>query len=267
LPHYIVEADRGVQASLAHVPSLRDLYDEMIQIRREFDGIGCSCGNQHLTVTTEPIELHGTYLGEFEIILDISRLARESGSDTFRVRAMDPHPARSNASVTHPHVSDESICPGDASAAIRSALCSGRICDAFMMIRSVLAVYNPGSPHVSLENWGGRPCYGCGYTISESDVYWCESCEENFCDECSSYCHRCNETICSGCSITCPACEEIVCRSCMTVCGDCGEPICRNCGGEDECPCHDEINQQENDTNEQTKTDQGAALATGADAA
>jgi hypothetical protein len=124
-----------------------------------------------LAVTTEVIELHDVYLGEFEIVLNISQLPRERGSDTFLVRAKDPHPAASNRSVTHPHVNDEQICPGDASAAIRAALCNGRICDAFMMMRSVLLVYNSGSPHVSLDSWGGTSCYECGYTVSENYVH------------------------------------------------------------------------------------------------
>jgi len=155
LPHYIAEAQRGIQASLTTIPSLRDLYGELIQLQQEFDGIRCGCKDQYLAVTTEPIELHGIYLGEFEIGLDIGRLPRELGSNTFTVRALDPHPAASNSGVTHPHVNNEEICPGDASAAIRSALCGGRVCDAFLMMRSVLLVYNSGSPHVSLENWGG----------------------------------------------------------------------------------------------------------------
>ena len=261
LPHYIAHAQRGVEAATASVPSLRDLYGELVQLGREFGGIDCGCKNRYLAVTTEPIELEGVYLGEFEIGLDVNRLTGEPGSNTFTVRALDPHPAASNSGVTHPHVNNEEICPGDASAAIRSALCAGRLCDAFMMMRSVLGVYNSGSPHVSLDNWGGQPCYGCGYTVSEGNSYWCYACDENFCDDCSAYCNRCSETICKECSKTCPACEEPMCRSCMTVCEDCGEPICLGCAEEDECPCHDETNQQENDSNEQTNTDQGAALA------
>jgi len=267
LPRYITDAQRGIQISQVTVPSLRELYSEIIQLRQEFDGISCSRSrsDQHLSVTTEAIELHGVYLGEFEIVLDIDRLSRECGSDTFLVRALDPHPAASNRSITHPHVSDEQICSGDASAAIRAALCNGRVCDAFMMMRSVLLVYNPDSPHVSLDNWGGTSCYGCGYTVSGGDVHWCEACEEDFCDECSDYCNRCSRTICKECSTTCPVCEETACRSCMTICPDCSEPICLNCQKDGECLCHDETNQQENETDEQTKTDQGAVLAVGAD--
>ncbi len=268
LPHYIADAQRGIEASMATVPSLRDLYGEILQLQQEFDGIRYSCEKSYLAVTTEQIELQGVYLGEFEIALDISQLPRERGSGTFIVRAKDPHPAASNSGVTHPHVNNEEICSGDASAAIRAALCDGRVCDAFMLMRSVLLVYNPGSPHVSLENWGGTPCYECGYSVSENYVNWCESCEENFCDDCSTSCYGCDATICSGCAISCPVCENNMCRSCMTVCDDCGEPICRNCDEEDECPCHDETNQQENQSDEQKeKADQGAVLAVGADVA
>jgi len=264
LPGYITGAQRGIQTSQAAVPPLRDLYGEIVQLDQEFDGINCSSSSRSLSVTTEPIELHGVYLGEFEIVLDIDRLPGECGSDTFIVRALDPHPAASNRSVTHPHVNNEEICPGDASAAIRAALCNGRICDAFLMMRSVLLVYNSGSPHVSLDNWGGTACYECGYRVSSSDVHWCESCEEDFCDECATCCDRCSKTVCSGCSATCPSCQGTICRSCTTVCEDCGDPICLNCAEEGQCPCHDGINQQENETDEQTKTDQRAVLAVGA---
>ena len=268
LPHYITDAQRGIEASLTPVPSLRDLCGEILQLRQEFDGIRYSCEKSYLAVTTETFEFHGVYLGDFEIALDISLLARESGSDTFLVMAKDPHPAASNRSVTHPHVNNEEICPGDASAAIRAALCDGRVCDAFMLMNSVLSVYNPGSPHVSIENWGGTPCYDCGYSVSENYVNWCESCEENFCDDCSTSCYGCDKTICSGCAISCPVCENNMCRSCMTICGDCGEPICLNCQKDGECPCHDETNQQENQSDEQNdKADQGAVLAVGADVA
>ncbi len=270
LPRYIAAAQRIIKTSQGSLPSIRELYSELVQIRSEFAGLACGRGDQYLTVTTEAIELQGVYLGEFKIVLDINRLSRECGSDSFNVRAVDPHPAASNSSVTHPHVSDESICPGDAAAAIRAALRNGRICDAFMMMRSVLLVYNPGSPHVSLDDWGGQPCYECGYSVSEGDLFWCEMCEENFCDECARFCDRCSMTICKGCSKTCPVCDQVMCGSCMTVCDDCGEPICEGCDEEGECPCHDETNQQEtDDDNDKTdeKPDSSAVCAAGADAA
>ena len=80
LPHYVAEAQRCIQASLTTIPSLRDLYGELIQLRQEFDGIRYSCEKSYLVVTTEAIELHGVYLGEFEIGLDIGRLPRDLGS-------------------------------------------------------------------------------------------------------------------------------------------------------------------------------------------
>ena len=61
----------------------------------------------------------------------------------YRVVALDPHPAGSDESVTHPHVRDEQLCAGDAAAAIRSALAGGRICDFFLLVRSVLDRIQP----------------------------------------------------------------------------------------------------------------------------
>jgi hypothetical protein len=54
----------------------------------------------------------------------------------------------------------------------------------------------------------------------------------------------------------------------MTICPDCSEPICLNCLKDGECPCHDETNLEENETDEQKeKADQGAVLAVVADVA
>ena len=61
--------------------------------------------------------------------------------------ALDPHPAALNDAVTHPHVSDERLCTGDAGAAIQAALAAGRVFDFFTLVRSVLVTYNPESPY------------------------------------------------------------------------------------------------------------------------
>jgi hypothetical protein len=47
---------------------------------------------------------------------------------------MDPHPSSRNNEVTHPHVSGERLCAGDAGAAIEAAIASGRICDFFVLV-------------------------------------------------------------------------------------------------------------------------------------
>ncbi len=65
--------------------------------------------------------MNDVHLGDFEIQLHVPSLAEMRYNSIFRIVALDPHPAASNDCVTHPHVSDERLCPGDAGAAINMA--------------------------------------------------------------------------------------------------------------------------------------------------
>ena len=71
------------------------------------------------------------------------------------------------------------------------ALAGGRICDFFLLVRSVLTCYNPDSAYVSLDNWHGVSCYECGYTTCPDDLSYCTTCDRDFCSDCASYCRRC----------------------------------------------------------------------------
>ena len=148
---------------------------------------------------------------------------------------------------------------GDAGAAISAALAAGRICDLFLLVRSVLMHYNPHSPFVSLDNWHGIACHECGYITSGDDVFWCAACEHDFCGDCSSYCRRCDESTCINCLENCPACDEPVCPSCMTRCPDCEEPICKTCLEEQQCPCI-----EENEENQDEQAENMSATVTAA---
>jgi hypothetical protein len=237
----------------ATVPSVRELLAELRQLQDEFPcvGYGNQAGERALTVEIEPVELEGVYLGPFRIRLDISRLGEGQANSVFRVLALDPQAAASNDMVTHPHVSDERLCMGDATNPIRQALADGRICDFFLLVRGVLTTYNPSSPYVSLDNWSGTPCHDCGRTIGEDDCHWCSSCEHEFCDDCSSYCQICNDTACAGCLTRCPVCEESVCPSCITRCPDCGQTICKTCLEEHACSCHEDEEESQNGQTEE----------------
>ncbi len=247
VPYYAEEIERAVKEYNCKIPSVKDIYEELIQTEREFGNLQYHREGKLLAVTTEPIELDDVYLGEFEIQLHVPGLVETRRSVTYRIIALDPHPAASNEGVTHPHVSDEGLCPGDAGAAITTALASGRICDFFTLVRAVLTNYNPDSPYVSLDKWSGVVCYDCGY-VTGGDVYWCNCCEHDFCEECVSYCRRCEESMCRGCLENCSVCEEPVCQGCITECPDCGRHLCRNCLDEQQCLCIEE--NQENEENE-----------------
>ena len=203
LPYYASQIQQACQGCDPKVPSVREVVEDLQQLRNEFGQVQFASKEQALAVVTDAIELEDVYLGEFEIRLHIDRLGEPQRGSVYSITALDPHPAASNGAVTHPHVSDERLCAGDAGAAIQSALASGRICDFFLLVRSVLTTYSPSSPYVSLDKWAGTPCRDCGYVMDSEDTRWCPSCEHDFCDECSSCCSRCDEAVCNGCLVEC----------------------------------------------------------------
>ncbi|MFC1805487.1 hypothetical protein ACFL09_00715 [Planctomycetota bacterium] len=267
VPHHVQEVRRAVDACRAKPFPIKVIFEGLVQADEEFDGLEYRRSHRMLLVETESIELEGVYLGRFQIRLDIPSLADMRYNAMYHVVALDPQPAASNSSVTHPHVTDDQLCPGDASVAIHAALASGRICDFFVLVRSVLRTYNPDSPYVSLDNWFGVNCYDCGRVVDSEDTRWCRVCEQDFCEDCASYCQKCDETTCLGClkdcSVcgdstcmncihSCPVCEEPLCHSCLTHCPDCEKQLCRLCLEEEQCPCI-----QENEENEDEEPEGG----------
>jgi hypothetical protein len=260
LPMYSQNVERLVEArGTITVPFARCLLDDLQQLKNELDGLRYHAGQSILAVTTESITLEDVYLGPFEIQLFLNSLARDEPHSAYEIVALDPHPAGCNSDVTHPHVSDQRLCAGDAVTPIGAALSSGRICDFFLLVRSVLTTYNSGSPYVSLDDWHGSSCYDCSYTIASDDCRWCSACDHDFCGECASYCHVCDETICNGCLEECPACDEHVCPSCLTRCPDCGDPICKNCLQVGGCPCKEEEECHEDEQDNTTAVEAGTA--------
>ena len=246
LPYNSGEIERVIESSKLKLPAIQDILADLQQAQEEFEDLKYVEDDDLLVVTTEAIELEGYHLGEFEIRLQIGSLSEfKRHGAIYRVVALDPHSAACNDSVTHPHVSDEHMCEGDASAAITAALTNGRICDFFQLVTAVLTNYNPNSPYVALADWEGRPCYDCGYTMGGDDIHWCSSCENDFCDECTSYCRRCDDTTCRGCLEECSACGDLVCPSCKMKCPECGKLICKTCHEEQLCPCVQEREEQE----------------------
>ncbi len=255
IPFHTQQVQQSVNASTMNMPSVSDIYRELIQTQEEFGELNYYKESDLLAVTTEPIELDYVYLGEFEIQLHLPSLAAMEYNNIYRIFAVDPHPAGGNSSVTHPHVSDERLCAGDAGAAINLSLKTGRICDFFLLVLSVLNNYNPESPYVSLENWSGTACYDCGCVASGDNVFWCEQCQNDFCSDCSSYCRNCDDSACLGCLTECRICSELICSHCMTTCPDCGEELCQNCLENMECQCTENNEENENEFfNEENET-------------
>ena len=213
-------------------PNIRDIYEDILSLESEFDEVSWCIRQGTLSVTTSEIVLQNIELGRFQIELDWRQLP---DSTYFRVIALDPNPADSNDSVTHPHIENESLCTGDARLPIQYALEQGRFADFFLIVNNVLQTYNSGSPYVSLEDWHGVRCSDCGDSVNSEDRYTCEKCEDYVCDSCARCCESCHSYFCCGCTTRCDACDEDVCYHCQQSCGSCTLTCCSSCLEEDIC--------------------------------
>ena len=89
----------------------------------------------------------------------------------YRIVALIPIRQQATRRSRIPMSGTNSLCAGDAGAAIRSALAGGRICDFFLLVRSVLKPIQPPRPLSRWTRWEGTACYDCGYTIGSGEVY------------------------------------------------------------------------------------------------
>ena len=210
-------------------PSMRELAGELQALETEFEEWVFDAGEQTLSVETEPIELEGVVLGPFRIALSLRKLSTMDTRNVYKVFALEPNPPTCNESVTHPHVRDNLLCEGDASAAITAALLDGRLCDFFLLVQSVLRTYNPGSPYVKIEEWDGVPCHECSYVVPDGNQLQCQGCENDFCHDCVSECTQCGSVLCHSCLGVCDICEQELCDGCREKCSKCGETYCGSC--------------------------------------
>lgn len=206
-------------------PTLRDLYEDLIQIHQEFVKVTIDPKHHLLAAVTDSIELDGVYLGDFRLELHLDRLHERVDVSAFDVVALDPHPPDSSEDVTHPHVRDCQLCAGEATAPIAQALRDGRFCDAFLAVNSVLHEYNPHSPYVSLENWRGVACADCGSLTNEDSRYYCEDCSQEYCADCYTTCDICESSFCRSCLEEDKESGRSCCRSCRQNCQRCGRIV------------------------------------------
>ena len=206
-------------------PSLALLIDELRQLEDEFEQVRYELRERRIIAHTEPIELDGLALGRFAIELHLDRFGHGPEYSCFRCTALDPNPASSNASVTHPHVQDGGLCAGDATVPIATALRQGRICDAFCLVRAVLQEYNPHSPYVSIEDWDGVRCHDCEGGVDRDDLNYCEGCSHEVCSDCYSCCEICNSGCCNGCLEEDPVSHRSCCSSCRHICATCNRTV------------------------------------------
>jgi hypothetical protein len=235
--------------------TLSVIVGELRQLQDEFGDVEFDKSENAISVITESITLEGIALGPFKILLELNKLDQLYSNSPYRVIALDPNPAATDSSITHPHVNAEKLCEGDGCAAVRAAIEEGRICDFFILVRSILNTYSADSPYVALDDWYGTPCYDCGRTVSSEDRYFCYRCEHDYCSDCSSYCHKCEETVCLGCGGLCTNCEEFACSNCISRCEQCDEMFCDSCLEEGLCKnCREELENE--DEEEKTETNE-----------
>jgi len=249
-PHYLQRFKEFINIDEPKLPKLSDIFAELSQIDQELGEYQFDLKGQTISVITDSITLDDIPFGSFEIKLSIDRISRFYTEVPYRVIALEPNPAGSDSSVTHPHVSSEILCEGDGHVSIKRSLEQGRFCDFFTMIASILQTYNPNSPYISLDDWEGMSCYDCGYTVSSDESYYCEYCEREYCTQCSTYCQKCDTTICLGCAYQCPSCEEPVCQRCTAKCKECEDIFCEDCLTEQDL-CNDCEEQRKEPENEE----------------
>jgi hypothetical protein len=130
------------------LPSLGDVYRDLIALEDEFVEVHCHLRQRLLSVDTDPICLEGVELGRFQISL---HWGDRSGLMGYFVTALDPHPAANNSQVPHPHVHGDTLCEGDGRVPIQRALEQGRVYDLLLLIRQILETYNASSAYVTLD--------------------------------------------------------------------------------------------------------------------
>jgi len=237
-----------------YVPTLADIISELLQMEQEFEQFNFNPAEKTISVTTKSIVLEDISFGAFEIKLLLNDFNNLYAERPYRVIALNPNPASADNNVTHPHVSSEMLCEGDGHTAMSKALEQGRLCDFFTMVIGVLENYNPDSPYISLDDWEGMSCYDCGCTVSNDERYYCEHCDNDYCDHCSTYCQKCDTTVCLGCAYKCPDCGEPVCDCCTAVCEDCEEKFCKDCLTDGLCQdCEEQRKENENEEERQSE--------------
>lgn len=242
------------------VPKLSTLVDELHALHDEFDDVEWERQENALCATTESITLGEVYLGPFQMALHLDKLIELYERTPYYVIAVDPHPAATDEAVTHPHISNDVVCEGDGTTAIRAALEAGRITDFFLMVRSLLTTYNPDSPYISLSDWDGVSCYECGYVMDYESSHYCGFCDHAVCDECSAVCSVCGEIICRYCAESCEICESSLCPQCATKrCSECDSTCCDVCLEDGLCPtCKEERETNEDEKERQEDSQEGA---------
>jgi hypothetical protein len=192
-----------------------DVYRDLVALQTEHAGAEVDRDEKTVSVTTERIVLDGIDLGPFVVAWNWGRIGDE---DELQVIAQEPHAPCDRADITHPHVRDQTLCAGRAEQSLSRAWHSGRLFDAFLIVRQILQTYNPDSAYVTLDDWSSVRCDACGAAVPDDDRFDCETCHLDLCGGCVRPCHCCGTSSCSGCAVACAECDELVCPRCRLTC-------------------------------------------------
>ena len=260
-----LHGDLSSDASRQQNSPVRELYAELLAIEEEFGERQLDLREQCISVSTEPIELEGVYLGPFEIHLNYANLKMDNGAP-YRVIAKDPHPAFTNDCVTHPHVQSDVVCEGDGRHVIRRSLEQGRLFDFFTMVASLLQTYNRDSPYVALSDWDSVECTECADVIAANQQTRCDNCEITLCTGCTKDCSDCDCPFCHECLSYCDGCHGHCCSSCLQQCIQCHADCCQRCLLENErcsdCDAEEELEETEEELPETQASSANPVTAT-----
>jgi hypothetical protein len=216
--------------------SQQDVVQELICLKEEYgERFGISKQDKFIFLITDNIILED----ENDVSYDFGQFRIELYYDEHKhyfVKALQPLCHRTNDHYTHPHISCDKLCEGDATEAIAISLAEGRLTDFFDLINSILKTYNPRSPYSPLETWlSGDNCYECGSELHEESICTCNLCGSSdvYCNDCMYYCDSCNEYVCSDHFVRCSECSSRFCEECMSTCDVCGIYLCSDC----RCEC------------------------------
>ncbi|MCG6157261.1 hypothetical protein [Rubinisphaera margarita] len=223
--------------------SAREILADLRALQDEFEDVTIDRKQKEIAVTTESICLQNIDLGRFEIRLNYANYSDDAGQ--YQVIALEPNPACSNDSVTHPHVQDEDLCEGEGHATIDIALRQGRLYDFFTIVANLLRTYNDSSPYVALSAWQAVNCMDCGHAMDADEGSDCEKCDTPVCEDCSVTCPDCHRNFCCGCTSECEGCSERFCHSCLITCADCDADFCSSCLTNERCEYCDEQQNEE----------------------
>ena len=238
-----LEAELRSRSAGQEVSAVGCIYADLVALEDEFEDLEVDFDERALSVTTQPITLEHLELGPFQIRLHWANIAERYAP--YEVIALEPAPASANHSVTHPHVQDRVLCPGEGRSAIDAALSSGRLLDFFTLVERVLATYARGSAYVEISDWHGSPCDACGATVDENDRSYCERCGDLLCEDCTQSCADCGRSSCGGCLFSCAVCQQACCESCLQTCRNCNAKVCDDCRIDEFCEsCHEATHEE-----------------------